>query len=554
MRIHSVEFRNFNSYGNKITKVDFEDRANMIMLIGQSGHGKSTIREVISYLAYGKVQDKNLGDLPNRVNKTLWGKVVMTANNANISIERGIKPNVFEVTINGEPLETAGKNNIQDILETEYFKIPQSTFDNVISVSVDKFKSFLTMSIRDKRKILDQIFGIAFFNQVNDQLREQVRDFNSDIKMAEGQVTVLTESSKEIEDKIKSVGKQKTIDITKKVQKLIKDIEKTSKGVTKLTESSTTVQSKVDLVNDKYSQFYKEKTKYESEIKTCETKIKLYDNEKCPECGGNLDTDEHHASKKVLEDKKIDLAKSVTEYKEKLDKLEVAKQKIFDKQKEIGDSLFSIKMELKTQTNEKKKLEGTKEVDTTDFDELLESTLEKIQGYVDSLEGLKKSEYIYTELTKIFGEDGVKLQLMRNFLPAFNKNINEFSKKLHFPYKIEIDERFNSNIISIGEEINPKTLSTGERKKADFAVLVSLIKIMKQNYPSINLLFLDEILASIDSYGVYEMLKLIRDTVDELNLHAFVINHSELPSELFDSIYSVNKVGGGFSELEIKPC
>ena len=88
---------------------------------------------------------------------------------------------------------------------------------------------------------------------------------------------------------------------------------------------------------------------------------------------------------------------------------------------------------------------------------------------------------------------------------------------------------------------------------ADFAVLISLIHIMKRNYPNINLLFLDEILASIDSYGVYEMLNLIRNVVDELDLTVFVINHSELPKEMFDCIYSVNKVAG-FSELEINPC
>ena len=142
---------------------------------------------------------------------------------------------------------------------------------------------------------------------------------------------------------------------------------------------------------------------------------------------------------------------------------------------------------------------------------------------------------------------------MKNFLPSFNKSINEISKKLHFPYKIEIDERFNSKLLSIGEEINAKTLSTGERKKADFAVLISLIHIMKRNYPNINLLFLDEILASIDSYGVYEMLNLIRSVVDDLDLNVFVINHSELPKEMFDFVYSVNKVAG-FSELEVIPC
>ena len=109
-------------------------------------------------------------------------------------------------------------------------------------------------------------------------------------------------------------------------------------------------------------------------------------------------------------------------------------------------------------------------------------------------------------------------------------------------------------MINNGVSAPIETVSGGEFSRIQTSILLAIRNLLsKLGGSSINLLFLDEILASIDSYGVYEMLSLIRDIVDELNLHIFVINHSELPVEMFDSIYAVNKVAG-FSELEIKPC
>ena len=42
-----------------------------------------------------------------------------------------------------------------------------------------------------------------------------------------------------------------------------------------------------------------------------------------------------------------------------------------------------------------------------------------------NIEENKKKEYLYTELSKIFGEDGVKLQIMKNFLKVCKKSLNK---------------------------------------------------------------------------------------------------------------------------------
>ena len=431
-------------------------------------------------------------------------------------------------------------------------KIPQSTFDNVISISVDKFKSFLTMRPSDKRKILDQIFGILFFNKIHDSLKEFVKDFNVDIGNLEGQVRVLMENKKTIEEKIKSLDAEKSKDITDKLEEVIENINSLTESMLEMVENSKDIDSKASLAFEKMTKLTKTKNEYSFKIKDCNHKLKVYDSDVCPTCNSDLTDDVHIKNKEKIREEKLQYENDLKGVKVSIDKLKGI-QSIIDKKKQVlGNTIYETRLSLDKLKGKQENLSKPK-VETNEFDSVLENTIEKIDLILTNIQEKKKDEYLYAELSKVFGEDGVKLQIMKNFLPSFNKSINEISKKLHFPYKVEIDERFNSKLISIGEEINPKTLSTGERKKADFAVLISLIHIMKRNYPNINLLFLDEILASLDANSIHEVLLLIRNVVDELDLTVFVINHSELPKEMFDFVYSVNKVAG-FSELLIDEC
>ena len=60
MKILSVEWKNFNSYGNTPSRIDFEnDKGDLYLLMGGNGHGKSTISEVITFCLYGKIERKN---------------------------------------------------------------------------------------------------------------------------------------------------------------------------------------------------------------------------------------------------------------------------------------------------------------------------------------------------------------------------------------------------------------------------------------------------------------------------------------------------------------
>ena len=122
---------------------------------------------------------------------------------------------------------------------------------------------------------------------------------------------------------------------------------------------------------------------------------------------------------------------------------------------------------------------------------------------------------------------------------------------LNMDYRVTFNEEFEVSIMHLGYSVSPDQLSTGERKKVDFAALIALIRIMKMRFAGINLFFLDEIFSSIDSDGIYHILNVLHKTCRELNLNIFVINHSQLPTEIFDYRIDISK-NNGFSNITLE--
>ena len=223
-------------------------------------------------------------------------------------------------------------------------------------------------------------------------------------------------------------------------------------------------------------------------------------------------------------------------------------RKLQAKKSEYGTELANIKHSILVCKSKCQQLE--RDDNTTELQSLLETNISKIDNLSNELDEIEKNSYLYKEISKIFSEDGIKRKILNSILPEFNESINFYTKELRFPYNIEIDNTFNSLITSMGEEISVKSLSTGEHKRADFAVIISIIKIMKRNFPSLNLLFLDELLGNNDVEQVSIILNIIREFVNDQNMNVVIIHHGDLDVNLFDYKIASTK-NGSFSEMEI---
>ena len=139
---------------------------------------------------------------------------------------------------------------------------------------------------------------------------------------------------------------------------------------------------------------------------------------------------------------------------------------------------------------------------------------------------------------------------MNNYIPSLNEDIRNMLINFSFPYMLEFDNNFNPHLYDMGEEIEVSTLSTGEQKRVDLAVLCAIIKLIKSRFSQINMICLDETVSSIDPQTAEEIISILMDIAHTLSLNIFVVSHVTLPENYFDEKIEVVK-NASFSDIII---
>ena len=553
MKINSIEFKNFASYGNQVQKIEFEDQAQLYLTLGKNGHGKTTIANSIIYALYGKVEGVKLADLPNRINKELWVKINLQCKHMNVEIERGLMPNRFKVLINGVEFDKAGKKSVQEYLEDEIFGIPYHVFKNIIILSINDFKSFLTMNNHDKKQIIDRMFGFSVLNDMFKSVKEERKQIKMEIDSYDSELNQIMESISSVRLKLNNLVEESNKRDKEKVEALKDELLDHGDNVKKLNEARSHIDSKIEVINNEAGSMGIQQRDLERENQYLQKKIELYESGFCGSCETKLDTDWHHKKGDEFKAQIESNNKNSGKLKEEISKAEEKVGDLRSKRKQVETRINNLRYSIKDIKDELIKIKESTQ-DENQFQHLKQiiADFEKSEGQKsEKREEIAQQDAFMTILEEVLGDDGVKNLAVQTILPGLNANIAMMTQTMHLPFHIRFDEKFNCIINHLGEDINPLTLSTGERKKADFIVIIAIIKILKLRFPQLNLMFLDELLSSVDQDGVYNVLKILNEVIKENGLNTFVINHTELPHEIFDQKIQIYRENG-FSKFEIE--
>ena len=552
MQIVKVTFRNFGSYGNKTLTLDMPSDPSFFLIQGKNGNGKSTLSDVIKFAIFGKLENKKLKDMANRLNKNAYVKIELVTSRGKVEIERGIEPGFFKLYINGAELDKAGKRSVQEFLEEEILEMPFYVFANTLSLSINDFKSFLRMSSFDKKAIIDKIFGLQVLNQMREILKYQTKKLKENVEDLGTSVLAFTQSLESTQTQLEDLESRIKESSTEKKSQLIAEKSLYESAIEKHKGNIIKLGDKIVKIQDARKKFQESLSGDGQLLVNLQEKIELYQNSQCPTCQASLETDFHHdllaeyiknqeeaTERYALKQGKI---KELNESYTKLDKLRT----------EQRQALTSTQVKL-TYTDSQLS-EMTEEVDdqqTQSLKNMVDEFDEKIQEKREEQGNHQKAIAFYNLAEEILGEKGVKQMAIKTILPPLNAEIGKIVKTLGIEHRILFNEEFDAKITHFGIEVSADTLSTGEMKKIDFAVLLAVIRMMKMKYPFMNMLFLDEIFSSIDGDGQYHILKILREIVSDYKMNIFVISHYPLSYTEFDYKLEISK-NNGFSSFELQ--
>jgi DNA repair exonuclease SbcCD ATPase subunit len=457
------------------------------------------------------------------------------------------------LSVNGVEYQQAGKKNVQSFLEDEILGIPYYIFNNMISLSINDFKSFMDMGPSDKRNIIDRIFGLELITHMRSKVKNKIREIKDAVDELTTEINVLIRtidnSTLELEllnTKLNESAEEKKEHLIEKIEKLELYIQNAEAHLEKLSGAESELKDAIDALNQN-------QTSINYETKARDGKIKLLQKGQCPTCETNLDTDYHKELLQNYLEKNEEVKEELADITTQLNELGEKRKKLLESKKEIEGKTAAANFQISNSNKELKQLSESNGNDeqTVALRNIIENSTSGKNDAIQKKDNETKRINFYGLVDEIFGDRGIKLIAIKKILPLLNSEIKKVLTALGLEYRVTFNEEFAVDIKHLGYEIAVEQLSTGERKKMDFAVLIALMRIMKMRFSGINLFFLDEIFSSIDMNGIYHILNVLHKTCRELKLNIFVINHSPLPTEIFDYRVVVQK-NNGFSNLDVE--
>ena len=543
-----MSFRNFKSYSNIMTEIVFDDKPSLNLIIGENGTGKTSIAECATYLLYGKLENFIAADIPNRINKAFYGKIELECEGHNIVIERGLNPGLFAVQIDGKTIDTAGKSNVQTMLEETYYKIPYNIFHSTLVLEVGEVKSLLDMNAADKRNIIDKICGFTVFNQFNKFIKDDLKVLNDKLNSNYGSMGSINKSLNMYDRQIEEL---KSNEVTQtELDELTNQINEAKKQKAANDEILKKISMAKDQLRGVNIQKVGEYNNLKDKISVIDKKIKLIDGGKCPTCGSSLETEEFQKEKGELLEQKNgyleqieQLKQLVATSKEKIGKLEV-------KESETQKENNKIKLvDLQSDYKYKQSMMGK---NTSSIESLKEGLVKQLADISKEKEELEKLKEVLDFLAQMMGDgkDSIKRYISGNYIPIINSIMDEMLKYMNLNYVITFNDSFDAEIKQNGMTVKYCTLSRGQKARVDFAAIITFVKFLKLQCCELNLLFLDELFSHVDTNGMNDMIEILRGLCEEMNLDIYLIHHAQLEGVMFDTVMQT-KMTDGFSHLEI---
>ena len=565
----TIRWKNFLSTGNNFTEVDFQ-KSNTNLIMGSNGSGKSTILDALTFVLYNKPFRKiNKPQLVNSVNeKDCLVEIEFSIGSREYKVIRGIKPNIFEIWIDGKVQnQDAAQSDQQKKLEEGILKLNYKSFTQTVILGSATFVPFMQLTSSNRRDIVEDLLDIKIFSTMNGILKDRVRSCNEVIREASIRKDMIEDKIEMQESFIRDIeksGKERIDRKEKQVENLHKEVDVImDENDGKTLKIMDELQPKLENLNNTKKTLKKLNTikvKLEQKIQNIVEEHKFFeDNTVCPTCTQPLE-------EQFRLDKIVDIQEKSKELNEGYKELEAA----INVEQEKDIEFTNCSSEINRLNNDI----STNNVRISGINKQIKNLRKEIQDVADqvsnrntereTLKNLKedldktekerssqREEVSYLDFAHSLMKDGgVKSKIIKKYLPLMNQQINKYLQMMDFYINFSLDEEFKESIRSpIHEDFSYDSFSEGEKMRIDLSLLFTWRDIAKmRNSASTNLLILDEIFdSSLDGAGTDFFTTIIKFVIQDA--HVFVISHkTDELMDKFDRIIKFDKVKG-FSKV-----
>ena len=568
MKFVSIEFKNVFAYGEETQRIDYSDEGKLILLKGISGAGKSAILSMPTLVLYGKLKSVSKSGIANRVNKHGWVRGVIRKGQHEYVIEREFSPNSLKIWKDGEEIDSFGSSDAEDYIKTEIIEIPLNTFNNMVTISMKNFTSFLSMSPSDRKQVIDEIFDVKIVNLIAEQIKKDSKELGNSINGDNQTMYSLSQTLANANRELAQIQQKNTTpENADKIETNNQEIASLNQTLAQYAEAGQQVTQKANeeniAINNKNTEIRQKNTQIaekRSAVNIINDKIRLYNQSKCPTCatpftGEAFDTLKQQLVdvKKKKEDEVTSLVNELSELNSEYTAIQEKIKKIGEAKQKIDNGSYQIRLKI-TQLQNENTLILEKQKASAEY-QAVQNIIDQTTAQIESIreqvnQKTKKLNYLQT-LLKIYSLDGVLKLVVEQWIPVLNDEISENLLLLNFPYTLKFDNKLNAEVSDLGANVPIETLSEGEKTRLNICILTSFYKILQRKFTSLNILSLDETVSTLDPTNSGALLMFLKAFADENNINCIVVSHTDLALDEFDEVIEVEK-HMGFSHMTIQ--
>jgi DNA repair exonuclease SbcCD ATPase subunit len=565
-----IKWKNFLSTGNNWTEVDFQ-KNNTNLIIGTNGAGKSTILDALTFALFNKAFRRiNKNQLINTTNeKDCLVEIEFSVNSRNYLVRRGIKPNVFDIEVNGKQLHKESDDRLnQKILEENILKVNYKSFTQIVILGSSTFVPFMQLTTANRREVIEDLLDIRIFSAMNALIKEKIRLQKDEIKSLQLKKENLkdkVEMQKSFIEELENRGnaninanKEKITKLDDEVGIYMNENAKTEEEIFKYVKE----QEEVTGAAEKLVKLNNLKGKISQKVSVITKDHKFFsENTVCPTC--TQDIDERFRLDRIADaqTKAKELQKGFQELEETMKFEEERERQFVVLSKEITKLNHEISQNnTRISLNQRQIRDLESEIQTiteqlknrNTENEKLEEFRENLQKTFDDLSARKEEIVHYDFAYSLLKDDGVKTKIIKKYLPFINQQVNRYLQMMDFYINFELDSEFNETIKSpIHEDFSYSSFSEGEKARIDLALIFAWREVARvKNSVNCNILLFDEVFdSSLDGFGADEFLKIIRYVIKDTNV--FVISHKTDLQDKFDSTIKFEKKSGFSYKTEL---